>query len=168
MLRRFLAVSLAAASLHCAAGAEEIRLDVVRDTWVSAVDREANANLGGAPQLKLKSIQEMSLIDIDPAPLRGKVVRSATLHARQRGNERLGRVTVSSISADWVEGTSATYQPQNGSSCFTWAKYPDVPWAWRGSDLTAVTLGQGGTIWASADASDPDPQGWMNIPVARA
>ena len=49
-----------------AAAAEQIRLDIARDTWLSAVDREANANLGGASQLKLKSIQEMSLVDIDP------------------------------------------------------------------------------------------------------
>jgi len=150
-----------------AAAAEQIRLDIARDTWLSAVDREANANLGGASQLKLKSIQEMSLVDIDPTPLRGKVVRGATLHVRQRGNEQLGRVTVSSVATDWVEGTSARYEPQNGSSCFNWAKYPSDPWAWRGSDLTAVTVGQGGTVWSSIDASEPDAQGWISIPVAK-
>ena len=64
------------------AGAQDVRLDIARDTWVSAVGSEADGNNGGASRLKLKSIQEMSLIDVDPAPLRGHVIKSATL-ARQ-------------------------------------------------------------------------------------
>jgi len=40
---------------------------VSRDTWVSEVGQEADGNNGGAPRLKLKSIQEMTLIDVDPA-----------------------------------------------------------------------------------------------------
>jgi hypothetical protein len=148
-----------------AADENVLRLAVTRDTWVSAVDREADANLGGAPQLKLKSIQEMSLIDIDPKPLKGHAVRSATLHVRKRGGEVLHRVTVSSINSEWVEGTSASYQPQQGTSCFHFARYPDVPWAYPGSDLTAVTLGQDGTVWSSAEASPPDAQGWMTIAI---
>ena len=43
--------------------------------------------------------------------------------------------------------------------------HPDVPWAGPGSDLTAVMLGQGGTLWGSADATPPDSQGWQHIPV---
>ena len=72
---------------------------------------------------------------------------------------------VGSFAADWVEGTAPTYEPQKGSSCFNWMRYPDVPWAYPGSDLTAVTLGQGGTIWHSAEATPPDNDGWMEIPV---
>ncbi|MGC1720438.1 MAG: hypothetical protein WA746_15755 [Isosphaeraceae bacterium] len=45
------------------------RLEVSRDTWVSEVGQEADGNNGGAPRLKLKSIQEMTLIDVDLAPL---------------------------------------------------------------------------------------------------
>ncbi len=63
---------LIALSLALAApDGESLKLPVTRDAWVSAVGREAVANLGGAPRLKLKSIQEMSLIDIDPAPCGG-------------------------------------------------------------------------------------------------
>src|SRR5690349_1423486 len=82
----------------------ETRVDVTRDTWFSSVGREADCNLGGAAALKLKSIQEMSLIDIDPAPLKGHVVRSATLHLKKRGDQVLRRVTVSSFASPWVEG----------------------------------------------------------------
>ena len=42
-----------------------LRLDVTRDTWVSEVGREADGNNGGASRLKLKSIQEMTLVDVD-------------------------------------------------------------------------------------------------------
>ena len=138
---------------------------MTRDVWFSQVGKEADCNTGGAPQLKLKSNQEMSLVDLDPAPLKGHVIRTATLHVRKRGDEVLHRMTVSSFAAEWVEGTAPSYEPQKGSSCFNWMRYPDVPWAYPGSDLTAVMLGQGGTIWRSVDASPPDPQGWMEIPV---
>ncbi|NLY00674.1 MAG: hypothetical protein GXY83_31660 [Rhodopirellula sp.] len=137
-------------------GAETVRVPVSRDTWFSGVGREADCNLGGAHQLKLKSIQEMSLVDFDPAPLKGRVVRRATLHVRLRGKEIARRVTVGSFSAEWVEGTSPSYEPQQGSSTFNHRRHPDVPWAWPGSDLTAVILGQGGSLWNMGDASAPD------------
>lgn len=153
------------ASLAFAGDPQSLRLPVTRDTWFSDVGRESECNLGGAGQMKLKSIQEMSLVDLDPQPLRGRVVRSATLHLRKRGSDALHRVTVGSFAADWVEGTAASYEKQPGSSCFDWAKYPNVPWAYPGSDLTAVMLGQGGTVWNSAEATPPDAEGWMRVPV---
>ncbi|NUQ61793.1 MAG: hypothetical protein HUU20_04850 [Pirellulales bacterium] len=146
-------------------GAETVRLPVTRDTWFSEVGREADCNLGGAGQLKLKSIQEMSLVDFDPAPLRGRVVQRATLHVRVRGKEILRRVTGSSFSAEWVEGTAPSYEPQEGSSTFNHRRHPDVPWAYPGSDLTSVILGQGGSIWRMADASQPDAEGWQQVPI---
>ena len=48
-----------------------MRLPIRRDTWFSNVGREANGNNGGATRLKLKSYQEMSLVDIDPTPIKG-------------------------------------------------------------------------------------------------
>jgi len=144
---------------------EEIRLPIIRDTWVSSHGEEVICNLGGAPRLKLKSYQEMSLVDIDPTPLKGRVIEAAWLHVCLAGRERLWRVTASSISSPWVEGTSPTYRPQEGSSCFAWREYPNIPWAYPGSDLTAVVLGQGGSLWRMADASPPDAEGWQIIPI---
>ena len=51
--------------------AQEIRLDVTRDTWLSNVGPEADGSNGASPRLKAKSIQEMSLIDVDPARAQG-------------------------------------------------------------------------------------------------
>jgi hypothetical protein len=140
-------------------------LPVTRDTWFSEVGSEADASLGGASKLKLKSIQEMSVIDIDPASLKGRVVQAATLHLQRTGDQRLRRVTVSSFGAEWVEGTSPTYEPQNGSSSFHRRRHPDVFWSYPGSDLCSVMLGQGGTTWRMAEASSPDAQGWQAVAV---
>src|SRR5437762_321781 len=65
-----------------------MRLDITRDTWISDVGPEVDGNNGGASRLKLKSIQEMSLVDVDAAPLRGRAIRSATLHLRKADTER--------------------------------------------------------------------------------
>ncbi len=138
---------------------------MTRDTWFSNVGSEADCNLGGAPQLKLKSIQEMSLIDIDPKPLRGRVILGATLHVHLTGNERLHRVTVSSFGSEWVEGTSAGYAPQKGSSTHRHRRHPDEPWTRAGGDLCSVMLGEGGTLWRMADALPPDERGWQRVAV---
>lgn len=144
---------------------EPVRVPVTRDTWLSAVGDEAGCNMGGARKLKLKSIQEMSVVDIDPQPLRGRVVEKAILHLKDSGKEILHRVTVSTVSSDWVEGTATTYEPQQGSSSFAARENPQLPWAFPQSDFTAVVLGQGGSIWRMADATPPDPQGWQQVPV---
>ncbi|MFO0959112.1 MAG: DUF4091 domain-containing protein [Isosphaeraceae bacterium] len=162
-----LALALALAVVPIAAEArQEVRLPVTRDAWFSAVGQEADGGNGGSGRLKLKSIQEFSVIDVDPAPLRGRAIRSATLHVRLAGDEVLRRVSVGTIGAEWIEGTASGYQVQDGSSTFRRRRHPDGPWSYPGSDLTSVVLGQGGTIWRSADASDPDADRWQKIPVA--
>jgi hypothetical protein len=163
----FLAAAIVASVSIASFGqdARPIRLPVVRDTWFSNVGSEADANLGGSPRLKLKSIQEMSLVDVDPAPLRGRTVRSATLHVRSTGEPRLKRVTVGSFGAEWFEGTASSYEPQKGSSTHNHKRHPDIPWTVPGSDLGSVILGQGGTAWRMAEASKPDAEGWQTIGV---
>jgi lysophospholipase L1-like esterase len=143
----------------------ELRLPITRDTWFSTVGDEAQGSNGGSPQLKLKSIQEMSLLDIDTAPLKGQVVTSATLHLHLSSKEVLHRVTVSTFASEWTEGTAMGYAIVNGNSTFNRRTHPDGAWAGPGSDLTAVMLGQGGTTWRMAEATPPDAQGWQTVAV---
>ncbi len=145
--------------------AESVRLPVTRDTWVSSVPAEAEANLGGAARLKLKSYQEFSLIDVDPEALRGRVINNATLYVRNLGSPPPRRVTVGTIGADWVEGTSARYEAQPGSSSFAHRRNAETPWTIAGSDLCSVILAHGGTYWRSADAFPPDVNGWQRIAI---
>lgn len=162
-----LTVSCALAVLVLAqtARTETVRLPVTRDTWFSGVGEEAAGNNGGASQLKLKSYQEMSLVDVDVTPLGGRVVKDATLHVKLAGPPRLERVTVSSFAAPWVEGTSRSYKPEEGASSFRSARHPHEPWTPEGGDLCGVMLGQGGTVWGMADASKPDAERWQTVAV---
>lgn len=159
-----LLLGMVAVSTAFASAEESLQLPITRDTWFSRYGSEADANLGGASRLKLKSNQEMSLVDFDPAPLKGRAVKSATLHLKLSGDESLGRVTVGTFASPWVEGTSPRYASQDGASCFNFREYPDTPWTLGGGDLCHVVLGQGGTTWASNDARIKD--GWAEIPVA--
>jgi Domain of unknown function (DUF4091) len=157
-------VALVAAAPFGSSG-ETIKLPVNRDVWFSNVGPEADGNNGGAPQLKLKSYQEISLIDVDPAPLKGRVVAAATLHLRLSAEPILRRVTVGTFAAPWVEGTGRSYAVQTGSSTFRHARHPDVAWTPDGGDLCRVMLGQGGTLWKMADAAPPDKNRWQTIAV---
>lgn len=152
--------------MSAAPPAATVRLPVVRDTRVSTYAGEEEANLGGASRLRFKSYQEFSLLDVDTQPLHGRTIRQATLYLRSADALPLRRVTVGTISAEWVEGTNATgYTPQPGASSFRWRKHPDTPWADPGSDLCAVILGAGNSLWRSADAFPPDQEGWQRLAV---
>jgi hypothetical protein len=148
---------------------ESLRLDVTRDTWVSEVGREADGNNGAAPRLKLKSIQEMTLLDFDPAPLKGRVITAAALHLKLAGETPLRRVTVAGVGAEWFEGTGINYARQPGAATFRHRRYPDLPWSNTrpGGDLCYVILGNGGTTWAMADATGATaPDAWQTVAVS--
>ena len=143
-----------------------MKVPVSRDLWVSAMGEEAIGSNGGASQLKLKGQQEYSIIDIDPAPLKGKIITGALLHFRCNSpNEPVKRLTVSSLASDWVEGDSSSYKPQEGSGCFNQAKYKQADWAYPGGNLLDVAWGRGNTIWRFAEATPPDDKGWQAAAV---
>ncbi len=157
----FLSSALASATL----ADMRVKAEINRDTWVSAVGQEQDSNNGGSSRLKLKGVQEFSIVDIDPKPFYGKVIRRAELHVKNASPERLGRVTVSTLASDWVEGTSANYARQKGASSFRWAKQDQTRWAFPESDILAASFSQGGTIWGFGDATSSEEAGWQVIPV---
>jgi len=133
-----------------------IRLPVSRDSWISAYPGEREGSNGGAALLKLKGIQEFFLLDCDVASLRGRVVEAAELHLRPVSDTPPRRLTLSSISASWKEGKGRGYARERGAATFAMAAQDERPWAFPGSDLTAVINGAGGSQWHFAD---PRPQG---------
>ena len=84
---------------------------------------------------------------------------------KKAGDEPLERVTVSSVGAEWFEGTGSSYAVQPGGATFRHRRHPDLPWSIGGGDLCHVVLGNGGTTWRMADASPPDRDGWQHVPV---
>lgn len=142
-----------------------VRVPVTRDLWVSSCPGETQGNNGGADRLKTKAYQEFFLIDIDPAPLKGRIITGAMLHLHCASKDIQKRLSVSSLASEWVEGTGTGYAKQPGASCFEEAELGKRPWAYPGSDLTAVMMGEGGTIWATWDATPPDAEGWQTVAV---
>ncbi len=139
------------------------RVDVARDTWISNYPSEQSGSNGGAPKLKLKSIVELSIIDFQPGLLKGKQIQEAKLILKLEGDRPIERVTLSTISADWVEGNGSSYQVVQGASTFTHRVYPNE--RWYDSDVTAVSIGQGNTIYASVDAKPAANKGWVELEI---
>ncbi len=138
---------------------------MTRDTFVSNVGQEINGNNGSDPRLKVKSIQEMTLVDFAAKSLVGKTIRRAMLHLKVAGTEAIKRVTVSSVGAEWFEGTGSRYAVETGGATFLRRRHSDLSWSVGGGDLCHVVLGNGGTTWRMADASPPDADGWQHVPV---
>src|SRR6185436_1651814 len=74
-----------------------VRLPVSADTFVSAARGEEEGNNGASGRLKVKSWQEMTLLDLDPTALAGRVITKATLHVVRTDKSPLLRATVSSV-----------------------------------------------------------------------
>ncbi len=150
---------------------QSFKVPVVKDNWVSKMGQEVTGNNGGASQLKLKGDQEMSVVDVNPALLKGKVITGALLHVKLSSPDApVLRLTVSSFASPWVEGTATNYEPQEGSSCWRYARYakdPDkaTPWTFPGSHFADAGFGRSHTIWKFADATRPDKDGWQTIAV---
>ena len=166
----FTAAAVVLAVWTCAARAwpsegTPLRCPIVRDTWVSNAAGEGDGNNGGAPRLKTKSVQEFAVVDIDPAPLKGRVITGATLHLHCVSSDIQRRLSVSTLASDWAEGTSSGYRVQKGAASFNWARQDEQRWAYPGSDITAVMMGMGNTLWRFAEASPPDKDGWQVVAV---
>ena len=148
---------------------ETLRFQSVRDLYVSSASGEEEGNNGASPRLKVKGYQEFSLLDFDVSSLRGRRIKEARIGVKLSSEERLHQVTVGSIVAPWNEGDGRSYDPTPGASSFRWRANPNVPWTDAVgsdiySDITSVTFGEGGSFWASAEASEPN-DGWQTIPV---
>ena len=149
--------------------AETLRFPAIRDLYVSSASGEEEGNNGASPRLKVKGYQEFSLLDFDVAKLRGRKIKKAKIGVKLASEERLHQVTVGSIVVPWSEGDGTSYAKVSEASSFRWRANPNVPWSDATdadvySDITSVTFGEGGSFWASGEASEP-LDGWQTIPI---
>lgn len=176
-----LMASIALVALPSRVAGEQVKVPCSRDVWVSAVGKECDHSMGRTPQLKLKTIQEMSILDFDLSRLRGKTVAGGWLHfhivanpgeARRLGlpgqrKHLLRRIGLSSVSSDWVEGQAAasyTVDEAGFGATFKEASYSKRPWAWPGSDLSAVIFGSGHTLDAHGEMEEREKL-WARVRV---
>ncbi len=154
--------------LLCAVGsAEEVKLPAVADVWVSSYRGEVNYNVGVGNQLKLKGIQEMSIIRFDPAKLKGRRILGGHLFLKESGKKNaLRKIGLSTVSSSWVEGQAVRYARDDTGhgATFREASYNKRPWAWQGSDLSDVTMGNGNTLQHHTELVRTGG-GWVKVDV---
>jgi len=176
----------AACLLACAATArpEERKFICSRDVWVSAVGEEVNHSMGKTPTMKIKTIQEMAILDFDLSELKGKVVGDGYLYfnivhdpeeiARHNlpfpRKHLLRRIGLSTVSTDWVEGNASgsyTVDESGFGATFLEASYSKKPWSFPGSDLSDVTFGNGNTLQHHTELEEVGEDGgiWARVKV---
>jgi len=154
---------------------ESVKCPAKADVWVSsAIAEEKDGNGGKSERMKLKIYQEFGILDFDVSALIGKTIQSATLHVAPAGGEKyapergtdLRWFTLSTVSSPWVEGegTSYTHDEKGKGATFNEASYKTRPWAFPGSKIWDVALGNGKTLRCDSDGGDPK-NGWFTIPV---
>ncbi len=180
LLAGFICGALVALS-SCVCALEQTRLPATRDTWVSGVGREAETNCGKVDRLKLKDLQELAIVDFDTKPIAGKRIRRAWLYMHSikstRELARLGlpttredalrKIGVSTLAGQWVEGqaTRAYQRDERGhGATFNEASFGRLPWAWPGSRIWDVIMGNGHTLQHHATV-ERQGGGWWRIPV---
>jgi hypothetical protein len=179
-----LAVIVAAVGLCAAeARAEQVKLIATRDVWVSSVAEEADDSMGKTPQLKLKVNDEVALLDFDVSALRGRRIEAAELWMHNvaesvaEEKKRLGvpeerpdclrKIGVSTVSSPWEEGEqAATYRPDPAGHGATYdqASYGERNWAYPGSKLWAVIMGNGNSVHCHGER-EYRGDGWWRVAV---
>ncbi|HLY11572.1 MAG TPA: hypothetical protein VKW04_19885 [Planctomycetota bacterium] len=144
--------------------APPIRLPSIADTQLSTSSGEDKLNGGDRSNMRLKGIEDLSIIDFDVAALRGRTVLEARLFLSPTGPHKLRSLGLSTISSPWKEGTGTGTPAKTGEVCFAEAAHGERPWAHPGSDFHAVSFGRGGSIWFSRDLR-PEADGWLSIEV---
>ncbi len=144
---------LIALALAAGAAAAPVRLPVTADTSVCAHPAERSLNAGAAPRLKLKGIENLILLAFDPAAVRGRIVRRATLRLTATDKRAMVRwVGISTVGADWSEG-GGTYTPDGNGTTFLFPGGRGQIWGGDGATMLDAVFGRGGTFWTRTVAA---------------
>lgn len=142
---------------------EPVRLPVVADTSLQVHPSEIKCNSGAASSLRVKGNEHYLLLKFDLGPIAGWQVRKATLYLHDSHPNKLRTVGLSTLAADWQEGTGSGGPATDGCT-FTHAVWPDTLWAGPGSDFLDVALTHGNTLVRYTDIQ-PVADGWFTVDV---
>jgi len=166
-----------------AGDAAQVKLVVTRDVWVSGYPDEVDTSMGKTPRLKLKTNDEVALLDFDVSGLKGRRVVAAELWMHNTPESvaaekaRLGvpaerpdclrKIGVSTVTSPWEEGAQAQdYQPDptGHGATYNQASSGRSDWAYPGSKLYSVIMGNGNSIHCHGER-EYRGDGWWRIAV---
>jgi hypothetical protein len=145
--------------------------------WTPSADpdkREDMFNFGASNWLTVKGREYFGLLQFDTTEARGLTLQRATLRFYRSSSLSSTTVSfpvplhtlgISTISGNgpWAEGTqTGGGRALAGAANYLWARYEEQPWAYAGSDLTDVTFGLGGSLYAYVQPRDAG-DGWFEI-----
>jgi hypothetical protein len=140
---------------------QTVKLPITADVGICAHPAETAINTGGRAIVRVKGIEHYYLFTFDAKELAFNHITKATLYMKPAAGH-LRKVAFCTVPAPWVEGTEQS-KPQNGSTCFTHLKYPDVPWTPAGGTMLDATFTNPHMRWAAADV-ETDGQ-WIKMVI---
>lgn len=123
-----------------ASAADSVNLPCTADTSICSHPSEQEHNHGGKKQLRVKGNEHILLMKFDLAPLQGRAVRAAKLMFHPAGEVRLRVMGISTVMADWAEGTSSG-PAKKGEATFLMAAHGERAWKRPGSTFLSVVFG---------------------------
>jgi hypothetical protein len=119
-------------------------------------------NSGAAPHSRVKGSQDVTGLQFELAPYRGRTVEAAELHLAKSDTSPVFALVAATINAPWKEGRGAGSSAREGESCWRWRSAPGtgdnaVPgeeWTFPGSDFSTASFGNYGTLVCYGYASD--------------
>src|SRR5262245_23332754 len=142
--------------------AEPLRLPVVADAQICMSHGEERLNGGARSAVRLKGIEDLTILDLDLGALKGRTVEEARLFFHPVGDNKLRSIGISTIGSPWKEGSGNGTPAKPGECTYLEAAHGERPWAHPGSDLHAVTFSRGGSIWFARDLKK-EAEGWCSV-----
>jgi hypothetical protein len=156
---------LVSLSFSSGAAGEEISLPAVRDVWICGASGRRDTSMSRTQRLRLGGERNYALLDFSHVRLQGMRISKAELFLHAAGSEEEGpegKVIVSTVSGDWVEGRfSIPYRkdPVGRGATFGEASFGVKPWTTENSTVLSASMGNGNTVTGRAEAR-PAPGGW--------
>lgn len=132
----FTVCSLCALLAGHSPAAEPIKLSVIKDNSIVLVDGEWSENAGQKARIRIKANQHIVAMAFDMTPVKGKLVKKATLVCVQ-SEQQISGVTISTIATPWDE---------NRSNGLTAGVAGIEDWGYPGARFPAVMGGNGQTL----------------------
>src|SRR5262245_22548073 len=159
---RTLVALLAALLLPASPPDEPIRLPVIADAQICMSHGEERLNGGGRSAVRLKGIEDLTIVDLDVAAIKGRTVEEARLFFHPTGPHKLRSIGISTIGSPWKEGVGNGTPAKAGECTYMEAAHGERPWGHPGSDFHSVTFSRGGSIWFARDLK-AEADGWCSV-----